>query len=273
MAIDHVCINYASGYIHHATIKDLTFDTKYFYEVASNEVTRQFSFTTPPKPGPDVSYTFGVIGDLGQTADSNRTLEHYMSNPIKGQAVLFAGDLSYADDHPNHDNTKWDTFGRFIEKSVAYQPWIWSAGNHEIDLASNLEETDPFKPYLHRYYVPYKASQSTSPFWYSIKRASTYIIVLSSYSAYDCRALELPSCLPSVSFRGRPIMERKVLVCLQDPVSRLWPVIYHEKQGIKVLASGWEAFCKANRIQVGDECAFEIEDVSECIYKVNVDRK
>ncbi|THG11964.1 hypothetical protein TEA_022861 [Camellia sinensis var. sinensis] len=176
--------NYASGYIHHATIKDLTFDTKYFYEVASNEVTHQFSFTTPPKPGPDVSYTFGVIGDLGQTADSNRTLEHYMSNPIKSQAVLFAGDLSYADDHPNHDNTKWDTFGRFIEKSVAYQPWIWSAGNHEIDLASNLEETNPFKPYLHRYYVPYKASQSTSPFWYSIKRASTYIIVLSSYSAY-----------------------------------------------------------------------------------------
>ncbi|KAI8016840.1 hypothetical protein LOK49_LG04G02931 [Camellia lanceoleosa] len=51
------------------------------------------------------------------------------------------------------------------------------------------------------------------------------------------------------------------------------PSIYHEKQGIKVLASGWEAFCKANRIQVGDECAFEIEDVSECIYKVNVDRK
>ncbi|CAL5376076.1 unnamed protein product [Camellia sinensis] len=85
--------------------------------------------------------------------------------------------------------------------------------------------------------------------------------------------LELPSCLPSVSFRGRPIMEMKVLVRPRDPVSRLWPVIYHEKQGIKVLASGWEAFCKVNRIQVGDECAFEIEDVSECIYEVSVDRK
>ncbi|CAL5376074.1 unnamed protein product [Camellia sinensis] len=85
--------------------------------------------------------------------------------------------------------------------------------------------------------------------------------------------LELPSCLPSVSFRGQPIMERKVLVRLRDPISRLWPVIYHEKQGIKVLASGWEAFCKANRIQVGDECFFEIEDVSECIYEVSVDRK
>ncbi|CAK9162204.1 unnamed protein product [Ilex paraguariensis] len=37
---------------------------------------------------------------------------------------------------------------------------------------------------MHRYHVPYRASQSTSPLWYSIKRASAYIIVLSSYSAY-----------------------------------------------------------------------------------------
>ena len=45
-------------------------------------------------------------------------------------------------------------------------------------------ETEPFKPYTHRYPVPYKASNSTAPFWYSIKRASAHIIVLASYSAY-----------------------------------------------------------------------------------------
>lgn len=45
-------------------------------------------------------------------------------------------------------------------------------------------ENTPFKPYTHRYHVPYKTSQSSSPLWYSIKRASAYIIVLSSYSAY-----------------------------------------------------------------------------------------
>ncbi|KAG7627507.1 Calcineurin-like phosphoesterase domain ApaH type [Arabidopsis thaliana x Arabidopsis arenosa] len=50
-------------------------------------------------------------GDLGQTFASNQTLYNYMSNP-KGQAVLFAGDLSYADDHPNHDQRKWDSYGR-----------------------------------------------------------------------------------------------------------------------------------------------------------------
>lgn len=45
-------------------------------------------------------------------------------------------------------------------------------------------EDEPFKPYTRRYHVPYKSSQSTAPFWYSIKRASAHIIVLASYSAY-----------------------------------------------------------------------------------------
>lgn len=76
-------------------------------------------------------------GDLGQTYDSNQTLEHYMSNS-KGQAVLFVGDLSYADDYPLHDNARWDSWARFVEKSTAYQPWIWTAGNHEIDFAPEI---------------------------------------------------------------------------------------------------------------------------------------
>lgn len=41
----------------------------------------------------------------------------------------------------------------------------------------------PFKPFTKRYPTPYEASGSSSPLWYSIKRASAYIIVLSSYSA------------------------------------------------------------------------------------------
>ncbi|KAL5557614.1 hypothetical protein UlMin_039850 [Ulmus minor] len=171
--------NYTSGYIHHATIKNLNYHTRYFYELGH----RRFSFLTPPQLGPDVPHTFGIIGDLGQTYDSNQTFEHYVSNP-KAQAVLYLGDLSYADDHPFHNNVKWDTWGRFIEKSAAYQPWIWTAGNHELDLAPEIGENTPFKPYNHRYHVPFRSSRSTSPLWYSIKRASAHIIVLSSYSAY-----------------------------------------------------------------------------------------
>lgn len=51
-----------------------------------------------------------------------------------GQTVLFVGDLSYADRYRYNDvGIRWDSWGRFIEQSVAYQPWIWSAGNHEIE--------------------------------------------------------------------------------------------------------------------------------------------
>jgi metallophosphoesterase superfamily enzyme len=78
------------------------------------------------------------VGDLGQTFDSNRTLSHYELNSTNGQTMLFVGDLSYADDYPDHDNVRWDTWGRFAERSAAYQPWIWTVGNHELDFAPEI---------------------------------------------------------------------------------------------------------------------------------------
>lgn len=59
-------------------------------------------------------------------------------NPVKGQAVLFVGDLSYADYYKFHDNSRWDSWGRFAERSTAYQPWIWTAGNHELDFEPSI---------------------------------------------------------------------------------------------------------------------------------------
>lgn len=38
------------------------YDTKYYYEVGLENTTRKFWFTTPPEIGPDVPYTFGLIG-------------------------------------------------------------------------------------------------------------------------------------------------------------------------------------------------------------------
>jgi hypothetical protein len=56
--------NYTSGYIHHCTIKKLEFDTKYYYAVGIGQTVRKFWFRTPPKSGPDVPYTFGLIGSI-----------------------------------------------------------------------------------------------------------------------------------------------------------------------------------------------------------------
>ncbi|KAE8076261.1 hypothetical protein FH972_014924 [Carpinus fangiana] len=259
--------NYSSGHIHHATIKNLKFDTRYFYELGAGNVTRRFSFTTPPKVGPDAPYTFGIIGDLGQTHDSYQTLEHYVSNP-KGQGVLFVGDLSYADDHPNHDNVRWDTFGRFIERSAAYQSWTWTAGNHELDFAPELEEDVPFKPYLHRYHVPYKASQSTSPLWYSIKRASAYIIVLSSYSAYGKYTPQyawLESELPKVNRAETPWL----IVLVHSPWYNSNNYHYMEGETMRVQFESWFVKNKVDVVFAGHVHAYErTERISNINYNI-----
>uniref|UniRef100_A0A5B7A0D6 Purple acid phosphatase n=1 Tax=Davidia involucrata TaxID=16924 RepID=A0A5B7A0D6_DAVIN len=230
--------NYTSGYIHHCTIKNLKFNTKYYYEVGIGHTTRTFWFITPPEVGPDVPYTFGLIGDLGQSYDSNKTLTHYELNPTKGKTVLYVGDLSYADNYPNHDNVRWDTWGRFTERSAAYQPWIWTAGNHEIDFAPEIGETKPFKPYTHRYHVPYKASNSTAPFWYSIKRASAYIIVLSSYSAYGKYTPQykwLEDELPKVNRSETPWL----IVLMHSPWYNSYNYHYMEGETMRVMYEPW----------------------------------
>ncbi|CAH8385039.1 unnamed protein product [Eruca vesicaria subsp. sativa] len=259
--------DYTSGFLHHATIKELEYETKYFYELGTGRSTRQFNFMTPPKTGPDVPYTFGVIGDLGQTYASNQTLYHYMSNP-KGQAVLFVGDLSYADDHPNHDQRKWDSYGRFVEPSAAYQPWIWAAGNHEIDYAPSIGETQAFKPYKNRYHVPYRASKSTSPLWYSIKRASAYIIVLSSYSAFDKYTPQnswLESELKKVNREETPWL----IVLVHSPWYNSNGYHYMEGESMRVTFEPWFVQNKVDIVFAGHVHAYErSERVSNIKYNI-----
>lgn len=71
-------------------------------------------------------------GDLGQTYNSLSTLEHSLQ--LDAETILYVGDLSYADRYKYHDvGARWDSWGRLAERSAAYQPWIWVAGNHEIE--------------------------------------------------------------------------------------------------------------------------------------------
>ncbi|KAI4318343.1 hypothetical protein MLD38_032063 [Melastoma candidum] len=260
--------NYTSGYIHHCTIHGLEYDTKYYYEVGIGLTVRQFWFVTPPEVGPDIPYTFGLIGDLGQTYDSNRTLTHYEKNPKKGQTLLFVGDLSYADDYPDHDNNRWDTWGRFIERSAAFQPWIWTAGNHEIDFAPELGETKPFKPFTHRYRTPFKASDSTAPFWYSIKRGPAYIIVLSSYSPYAIytpQYLWLQAEFPKVNRTETPWL----IVLMHSPLYNSYNYHYMEGETMRVMYETWFVQNKVDVIFAGHVHAYErSERVSNIAYDI-----
>ncbi|GAB4839434.1 hypothetical protein Ancab_028956 [Ancistrocladus abbreviatus] len=260
--------NYTSGFIHHCTITNLELDTKYYYKVGIGNTTRQFWFITPPGSGPDVPYTLGLIGDLGQTYHSNSTLTHYELNPTKGKTLLFVGDLSYADDYPFHDNTRWDTWGRFIERSAAYQPWIWTAGNHEIDFAPDLGENMPFKPYTNRFHMPFEASYSTSPFWYSIKRASAYIIVMASYSGfgkYTPQYKWLVNELPKVNRTEIPWL----IVLMHCPMYSSYVHHYMEGETMRVMYEPYFVKYKVDVVFAGHVHAYErSERVSNIAYNI-----
>ncbi|XP_078149038.1 purple acid phosphatase 2-like isoform X1 [Carex rostrata] len=247
--------NYTSGYIHHCLLTNLEIDSTYYYAVGENCTVRQFSFKTPPALGPDVPYTFGLIGDLGQTYDSNSTLSHYKENPDT-DALLYVGDFSYADNYPNHDNNRWDTWGRFIESSVAYQPWIWTVGNHEIDFVPDIGETTPFKPMSNRYPTPYKASGSTEPYFYAVRRASAHIIVLASYSAYGKYTPQyqwLQAELRKVDRTVTPWL----IVLLHSPWYNSYYSHYMEGETMRVQFEAWMVKYKVDVVFAGHVHAYE----------------
>ncbi|KAG9156507.1 hypothetical protein Leryth_027075 [Lithospermum erythrorhizon] len=198
--------DYKSGFIHQCYLDGLEYDKKYYYKIGEGDAARSFWFQMPPKINPDASYTFGIIGDLGQTYNSLSTLKHYMHSG--GQTVLFVGDLSYADRYQYHDvGVRWDSWGRFTEQSTAYQPWIWSAGNHEIEFMPYMGEVIPFKSYLNRYPTPYMASKSNSPLWYAIRRASAHIICVIQL----LRLLNIPLNIGGLRMNLKRLTEKRLL--------------------------------------------------------------
>ncbi|KAF2909021.1 hypothetical protein DAI22_12g225200 [Oryza sativa Japonica Group] len=247
--------NYTSGFIHHCTLTGLTHATKYYYAMGFDHTVRTFSFTTPPKPAPDAPFKFGLIGDLGQTFDSNSTLAHYEANG--GDAVLFVGDLSYADNYPLHDNNRWDTWARFVERSVAYQPWIWTAGNHELDYAPELGETVPFKPFTHRYPTPYRAAGSTEPFWYSVKIASAHVIVLASYSAYGKYTPQWTWLQEELATRVDRKLTPWLIVLMHSPWYNSNNYHYMEGETMRVQFERWLVDAKVDVVLAGHVHSYE----------------
>ncbi|KAL0334008.1 UNVERIFIED_CONTAM: Bifunctional purple acid phosphatase 26, partial [Sesamum angustifolium] len=160
---DESTLGYSVFYITHSLLIEIgvyfcSMTRSITMRLGDGDSSRKFWFKTPPEIDPDASYKFGIIGDLGQTFNSLSTLEHSMQTGA--QTILFVGDLSYADRYDNHDvGVRWDSWGRFAERSAAYQPWIWSAGNHEIEYFPHMGEVIPFRNYLHRYPTPYPASK------------------------------------------------------------------------------------------------------------------
>lgn len=138
------------------------------------------SFTTAPEANATSSgFSFGVIGDLGQTSDSNNTVHHLLGSGAG--MVLHAGDLSYADCL----QPRWDSYGRLVNPLSSTKPWMTVAGNHEEEVLSRCGKSlnTTFASYMARYgaILPYKESGSDSAHFYSFETAGVHFLMLGSY--------------------------------------------------------------------------------------------
>jgi hypothetical protein len=141
---DYPDINvYQSGTIHHVVLSNLIPATTYYYicgDISTDTQSDLLMFTTPDPVGSFYSkqfggsVTFGVIGDLGQTDNSEKTLAHISKDPSI-QMILHPGDLSYAD----CNQELWDSYGEMIEPVASRIPWMVGPGNHELELTNDQQ--------------------------------------------------------------------------------------------------------------------------------------
>ena len=121
----YTCGAYTSGAIHIVSITGLAPATKYYYAVgAADASSDEMSFTSSPGVGPIFPYLFGVMGDVGQTANSASTFAHTISSGA--QSSFITGDLSYADS----DEPRWDSYQRLIQNLSSSMPLMVASGNH-----------------------------------------------------------------------------------------------------------------------------------------------
>jgi Calcineurin-like phosphoesterase/Iron/zinc purple acid phosphatase-like protein C len=182
-------------------------------------MTQDYHFWTPPLPGRPT--TLALVGDLGQTVNSTKTMAHILQASLDPRGggggrgrngttvpqvaisnLLIAGDLSYADSDPH----RWTSWLYLMEPLLRTTLLSTAPGNHEIE--TDIRNGREFVPYEHYFRNPNRidftaktlapstsdgdSSSSSSlaaaedynfgNFFYSYQHGLARIIVLNSYS-------------------------------------------------------------------------------------------
>ncbi len=85
---------YQSGFIHDVLVENLDHSSQYFYKCGEDASgwSKVFSFQTLSPVGPEESVVIGVIGDLGQTNNSEATMNHALADDSM-TITLILGDM------------------------------------------------------------------------------------------------------------------------------------------------------------------------------------
>jgi len=168
---------YQAPYIHRAVLTHLQPNAGYWYKPDASS--RSFGLTTPPGPGPlsgnHPSFGIGVWSNIGTT---EVTLAVMKALKKKGpQLLLIPGGLAFADGL----SQRWDVFGSFTEDLFATVPSLVTPGPREI--AIGREQGIDMEM---RYPMPFFASNSTSPYFFSYEAGPVHFLnIVGSYAASD----------------------------------------------------------------------------------------
>lgn len=146
----------------------------------------------------DLPVTFHLVGDLGQTTNSNSTLEQLseldLSLKTYSGGIINMGDLSYA----NGDEPLWDSFGVLKQHTAAKIPMFTTVGNHEWFDSDNYD----FTAFLARFDTPSTDGQ----LYYSFDVGLAHWVMVAGY----CQQMKTVTSQPCLA-AGSPQM--KVIAC------------------------------------------------------------
>jgi hypothetical protein len=177
-------LNGQTVFTYHARVDALRPASTYQYSVTCDNDSRNkplsADFTTAPTGRAPFRWT--SYGDLatpivswvlssGQSRHAVEVVERF-----KPLFHLLNGDLCYANQNPGAQTEVWADFGRNIQNSAAFRPWMPCPGNHEIEFHNGPQG---FNAYLTRFMLPDNGTRF-SGLWYRFRVGSALFISLSA---------------------------------------------------------------------------------------------
>jgi hypothetical protein len=161
----------------------------YYYSVGSQVFGYSEVFSFKSHPGNAPNTTFFLVGDIGQTTNSEATLnelieaESLLKTPSAG--IVNAGDLSYA----NGRDSYWDSFGNMKQVAASHIPMMTTLGNHEW--FDDLQFS--FTAYLNRFNNP--LVDGKRELYYSYNAGLVHWVMVAGY----CSEMRLTSTQPCLA--------------------------------------------------------------------------
>jgi len=208
-------VSYWSGTYCSALLSPLEAKKRYSYAIANNEkscadavyLSTIRHFSAPPTQEDEVNVIiFGDLGygEIGHAVESRRLLETLKKD---ADAVIHAGDISYADDsfwsrpgewrHFSYEKV-YDQWMNWMENVTDQLPYMVAVGNHESECHSPACTISPkkrhrlgnFSAYNARWHMPSTESGGVLSMWYSFNLGAAHFVSINTETDFKGAPLE-----------------------------------------------------------------------------------